>query len=45
MLDPLADKLLVTSSLVVLSWPSASLVVPIPVYTIHAILGEEDTST
>ena len=32
MLDPLADKLLVTSSLVVLSWPSASLVVPIPVW-------------
>ncbi len=32
MLDPLADKLLVTSSLVVLSWPKASLVVPIPVW-------------
>ncbi len=32
MLDPLADKLLVTSSLVVLSLPGASLVVPIPVW-------------
>jgi len=32
MLDPLADKFLVTSSLVVLSWPSDSLVVPIPAW-------------
>ena len=32
MLDPLADKFLVTSSLVVLSWPSDALVVPIPVW-------------